>query len=64
MTLEVVLVVTHVEKMAETVIMMVNVKMVTNVELTIAGVLLALNPFMIAASVLKKIFAQLKFLAV
>ena len=51
MTLEVVLVVTHVEKMTETVIMMVNAKMVTNVELTIAGVLLALNHFMIAATV-------------
>ena len=51
MTLEVVLPATLVEKMKETVIMMVNARKVTNVELTIAEVLLALNLFMIVATV-------------
>ena len=51
MTLEVVLVATLVEKMKETVIMMVNAREVTSVELTIAEVLLALNLFMIVATV-------------
>ena len=64
MTLEIVLLAIPVVKMKQIVIMMANARKVTNAELIIAGVLLALNPFMIAASVLKKIFAQLKFLAV
>ena len=51
MTLEVVLTATLVEKMKETVIMMVNAREVTSVELTIAEVLLALNLFMIVATV-------------
>ena len=42
--------------------MMGNVKKITSVELTIADILLALNHFMIAALVQKKIFAQLKIL--
>ena len=42
--------------------MMVNARKVTSVELTIAEVLLALNLFMTVATVLKKIFAQLKIL--
>ena len=60
--LEVVLVATPVERMKETVIMMGNARKVTSVELTIAGFLLALNLFMIVATVQKKIFAQLKIL--
>ena len=59
-TLEVVLPATLVEKMKETVIMMVNARKITSVELTIAEVLLDLNLFMIVATVQKKIFAQLK----
>ena len=51
MTLEVVLTATLVEKMKETVIMMVNARKITSVELTIAEVLLALNLFMIVATV-------------
>ena len=61
-TLEAVLVATSVERMRVTVIMMGNAKKVTNVELTIAEVLQALNLFMIVATVQKKIFAQLKIL--
>ena len=41
----------HVERTKVTVIMMVNARKVTNVELTIAEVLLALNLFMIVATV-------------
>ena len=52
MTLEIVLsAATHVERMKETVIMMGNARKVTSVELTIAGILLALNLFMIVAIV-------------
>ena len=51
MTLEVVHIATLVEKTKETVIMMVNVKKITNVELRIAEVLLAFNLFMIVATV-------------
>ena len=61
-TLEVVLIVTLVEKMMETVIMMDNARKITSVELTIAEVHLAMNRFLIAALVQKKIFAQLKIL--
>ena len=50
-TLEVVLIATLVVKMKETVIMTVNAKKITSVELTIAEVYLALNLFMIAAIV-------------
>ena len=50
-TLEVVLIATLVEKMRETVIMMVNARKITSVELTIAEVHLAMNLFMIAALV-------------
>ena len=57
--MEVVLVATLVEKMRETVIMMESVRKITNVELTIAEFHLALNLFMIAATVKKKIFALL-----
>ena len=46
----------------ETVIMMDNARKITSVELTIAEVHLAMNLFMIAALVQKKIFAQLKIL--
>ena len=49
--MEIVLVTTPVERMKETVIMMGNAWKVTNVELTIAGVLLAMNHFMIVAIV-------------
>ena len=56
--MEVALAATHVEKMKEIVIMMVNARKFTNVELTIAEVLLALNLFMIVATVQKKVFAQ------
>ena len=49
-------------KMKETVIMIVNVRKITNVEMKIAEVHLALNLFMIVATVWKKIFAQLKIL--
>ena len=61
-TLEVVLIVTLVEKMMETVIMMDNARKITSVELTIAEVHLAMNLFMIAALVQKKIFAQFKII--
>ena len=49
--MEVVLIVTLVEKMMETVIMMDNARKITSVELTIAEVHLAMNLFMIAALV-------------
>ena len=49
--MEVVLTATLVEKMKETVIMMVNARKITSVELTIAEVLLDLNHFMIVVSV-------------
>ena len=49
MTLEVVLVTTLVERMRVTVIMIVNARKVTSVELTIAEVFLASNLFLIAA---------------
>ena len=49
--MEVVHIATLVEKTKETVIMMVNVKKITNVVLTIAEVLLAFNLFMIVATV-------------
>ena len=49
--MEVVLVAIHVERMRVTVIMMENARKITNVELTIAEVHLALNLFMIAATV-------------
>ena len=42
--------------------MMDNVRKITNVELTIAEVHLAMNLFMIAVTVQKKIFAPLKIL--
>ena len=42
--------------------MMVNARKITSVELTIAEVHLAMNLFMIAASIQKKIFAPLKIL--
>ena len=61
-TLEVVLIATLVEKMRETVIMMVNARKITSVELTIAEVLLDLNLFMIVATAQEKIFALLKIL--
>ena len=51
MLLEVVLVAIPVERMKETVIMMSNARKDTNVELTIAEVLLDLNLFMIVATV-------------
>ena len=59
MTLEIVLLAIPVVKMKQIVIMMANARKVTNAELIIAGVLLALNLFMIAATVKKKIFALL-----
>ena len=59
-TLEVVLIATLVGKMRETVIMMVNARKITNVELTIAEVHLAMNLFMIAATVWRRIYAALK----
>ena len=46
----IVLIATLVERMRVTVIMMVNVRKVTYVELTIAEVLLALNLLMIVAT--------------
>ena len=52
----------HVERTKATVIMMVNARKVTSVELIIAEVHLALNHFMIAAIVSKKIFVHLKVL--
>ena len=60
--MELVLLAISVERMKETVIMMGNARKVTNVELSIAGFHLALNLFMIVATVYKKIFAQLKIL--
>ena len=42
--------------------MMVNARKITSVELTIAEVRLALNLFMIVATVQKKIYAQLEIL--
>ena len=60
--MEVVLKSTPVERMKETVIMMMNARKITSVELTIAEVLLALNLFMIVAIVYKKIFALFKIL--
>ena len=58
--MEIVLAATLVEKMKETVIMMVNARKVTNVELTIAEVhwISILN--LTAATLKKKIFAHLK----
>ena len=58
--MEVVLVATLVEKMKETVIMTGNVRKITGVELTIAEVHLAMNLFMIAATVWRRIYAALK----
>ena len=49
--MEIVLSAILVERMKEIVITMVNARKVTNVELIIAGVLLALNLFTIAAIV-------------
>ena len=51
---------TLVERMRVTVIMMGNVRKITSVELTIAEVHLALNLFMIAATVWRRIYAALK----
>ena len=48
--MEIVLIATLVERMRVTVIMMVNVRKVTYVELTIAEVLLASNLLMIVAT--------------
>ena len=47
--MEIVLIATLVERMRVTVIMIVNARKVTNVELTIAEVFLAWNLFMIVA---------------
>ena len=49
--MEVALAAIHVQKMKETVIMMDNARKITSVELTIAGVHLAMNLFMIVATV-------------
>ena len=60
--MEVVRSATLVEKMRETVILIVIARTITNVGLTIVEVLLALKHFMIVATVQKKIFAHLKIL--
>ena len=61
--LAIVLIATLVERMRVTVIMIVNARNVTNVELTIAEVFLASILHMIVATDQKKTFAQLKILA-
>ena len=58
--MEVVLVATSVERMKETVTMMINVRKVTNVELTIAKFHWVSILNLTAAIVCKKIFAHLK----
>ena len=60
--MEVVLVATSVERMKETVTMMINVRKVTNVELTIAKFHWVSILNLTAAIVQKKIFAPLKVL--
>ena len=62
--MEIVLAATHVEKMKETVIMMMIAKKVTNVELTIAEVHWVFIFNLTAAIIQKKIFAHLKVPAV
>ena len=48
------------EKTKGTVIMMSNVKKITNVELTTAKICLALSLFMIVAMIQRKVFVHLK----
>ena len=62
--MEIVLAITYVERMEETVITIVNARKATSVELTIAGVFLVSILNLTVASVQKRIFAQLKSLVV